>query len=341
MSNSARPVIPVVFGCGGLRLNDEEAEFFAKSNPFGLILFARNCDNPDQVCALIEDFRQAARRPDAAVLIDQEGGRVQRLRPPHWRDIPAPARFGELASAAGLDAGYRAASANARLIGAELRALGITVNCLPCLDLPGPASHDVIGDRALSDDPTVAAMLGSAVIDGLLSSGILPVIKHLPGHGRATSDSHDMLPEVSATKDDLAQHDLTPFIACRDAPLAMTAHIRYLAIDPDRPATQSAIVINEIIRGHIGFAGLLFSDDLCMSALSGDAGERAARALAAGCDVVLHCNGVLAEMATLCQRVDAMSDAAQARWQAACDLVVGDADLPDLDGLQAELDAML
>lgn len=292
----------VIFGCAGAELSTEERQFFAQSAPFGFILFARNCVNPDQLRTLVADLRAAVGRSDAPVLIDQEGGRVARLGPPHWRRPPAAARIGALYRA-DADSGREAAYLNARLSAAELLELGIDVNCAPVLDLPGDAANDVIGDRALGNDPDAVIALGAAVIAGHLDGGVLPVIKHLPGHGRALVDSHHSLPRVDAPADNLDGHDFVPFRALRDAPLAMTAHIVYDAFDPVRPATTSPTVIDKVIRGHIGFNGALMSDDLSMNALSGDLGQRAAQALAAGCDLAVHCNGVMAEMVAVSAQI--------------------------------------
>lgn len=285
----------VVFGCAGKTLTDEERAFFAAADPLGFILFARNVDTPDQVRALVGDLRAAVGRPDAPVLIDQEGGRVQRLRPPHWTSLPPMKNFGELAAR---DAGKGAEATRlaARLIAAELADLGIDVDCAPVLDLPAPDGHEIIGDRAFSDDPDLIAALGRAVCEGLAAGGVMPVIKHIPGHGRATADSHLELPRVDTALATLRDTDFRPFRALADAASGMTAHIVYTAIDPDRPCSASPTVLSEIVRGEIGFDGLLFSDDVCMKALAGPLGERAEAVLAAGCDVALHCDGNLADM---------------------------------------------
>ena len=290
----ARPAA-VVFGCKGLALSDAERRFFRETDPLGLILFLRNCDNPGQVRALVDDFRDVVGRADAPVLIDQEGGRVARLRPPHWRAAPAAGVFSALAK----DDPERAVAAarlNARLIAAELFDLGITVDCTPVLDIPVGEADPIIGDRAAGDTPERAALLGRAVCEGLLDGGVLPVIKHVPGHGRARVDSHKALPVVEASREALEAVDFPPFAALADMPWAMTAHIVYSTIDAERPATTSAKVISEIIRGRIGFDGVLVSDDLTMEALSGDLRERAESVLAAGCDLVLHCDGDLGAM---------------------------------------------
>jgi beta-N-acetylhexosaminidase len=285
----------VVFGCGGTELAMAEARFFAAADPFGFILFARNVDNPAQLRKLVADLRQAVGRADAPVLVDQEGGRVQRLKPPQWRAAPAPGRFGELARADS-SAAIEAVRLNARLIGAELAELGIDMVCAPSLDLRQPGMHDVIGDRAFSDDPETVVALGRAAIGGFRDAGVMPIIKHMPGHGRSSVDSHLSLPVVDASRAELEGSDFRPFKALADAPWGMTAHLLFRAIDPERPATISPKVIADIVRGHIGFAGMLVSDDLSMQALPGSIAERAAATLAAGCDLALHCNGRMAEM---------------------------------------------
>ena len=291
---ASTPPRPVIFGCAGLTLSDAEARFFRDVDPLGFILFARNCRDPDQIRALIAELRATVGRKNASVLIDQEGGRVARLKPPHWRAAPPAARFGELAKC-DFGLGIEACRLNGRLLAADLQPLGINVDCVPCLDIPAPGSHDIIGDRAFGTDPELVAALGRAQIDGVMAGGVLPIIKHIPGHGRARVDSHAALPVVDADLATLEATDFAPFRALRDAPLAMTAHIVYTAID-DRAITLSAKGIAEIIRGKIGFDGVLISDDLCMEALGGSHAERAEAALGAGCDLVLHCNGVMDDM---------------------------------------------
>lgn len=301
-----------IFGCSGLELSDEERRFYAALNPLGFILFARNVDHPAQVRALVAQLRDCVGRTDAPVLIDQEGGRVQRLRPPHWRAAPPGTDFAALA---GRDprAAERAVRLNYRLIGQELADLGIDVDCAPVLDVPVAGADDVIGDRAFGLSPEQVAILGRAVCDGLLDQGVLPVIKHVPGHGRAMVDSHLALPVVEAGLADLEARDFAPFRALADQPWAMTAHVVYTAIDPTAPATTSAKVIGEIVRGRIGFDGLLISDDLSMKALGGSFAERTTASLRAGCDVVLHCNGDMAEMKAVAAAVAPLSERAQER----------------------------
>lgn len=289
MSNQPRAVI---FGLAGPSLDAAERRLFAAARPLGFILFARNCLEPAQIRDLVDDLRDCAGDRDALVLIDQEGGRVQRLRPPRWRAAPAAERIGGLGEAAALEAAWL----HGRLLAADLQPLGIDVDCAPVLDVRRPEGHGIIGDRAFAAQPGRVAQLGRATCAGLLAGGVLPVIKHIPGHGRATLDSHEALPVVDAAADDLRALDFQPFVALADMPLAMTAHVVYAAFDRAAPATTSATVIGEVIRGTIGFDGLLLSDDLCMRALTGSPQERARAALAAGCDVVLHCNGDPAEM---------------------------------------------
>ncbi len=285
----------VIYGCSGTALRTDEKSFFAEVRPAGFILFERNCENPDQVRGLVDDLRGCTGRAGTPVLIDQEGGRVQRLKPPHWRDRPAAASFQSLAGRDPALAG-EAVRLNAELIAAELSDLGITVDCAPVLDVPAPGSHGIIGDRAFGDDPDKVAALGLVAAEGFLSRGVLPVIKHIPGHGRAFADSHHELPVVEAAAEELEKTDFPPFRALGHMPWAMTAHVVYTALDEDNPATTSERVIRDTIRGSLGFDGVLVSDDIGMKALTGSFAERAAAALAAGCDLVLHCSGDMAEM---------------------------------------------
>lgn len=286
----SEPVLPraVILGCAGPRLSADERAFFRDADPVGFILFRRNVETPEQVRALVAELRETIGRADAPVLIDQEGGRVARLQPPHWRTYPAASVLGRC--------GEEAVRLGARLIADDLARLGITVDCLPCLDIPVPGADPIIGDRAYGSDPETVAQLGRAAAEGLLDGGVLPVIKHIPGHGRGTVDSHLALPVVDASASELDRFDMAPFKALADMPWAMTAHIVYRAFDEARPATLSPIVISEVIRSRIGFDGVLVSDDLSMKALGGSFTARAEGALAAGCDLVLHCNGDRAEM---------------------------------------------
>ena len=282
----------MVLGCSGERLTASERDFFAAADPVGFILFRRNCSSPDQVRDLVGSLRGCVGRADAPVLIDQEGGRVARLGPPHWRRYPSAARLASLPD----PSAATAARLGARLIADDLARLGITVNCLPVVDIPAAAADPVIGDRAYGNDTERVTRLAGAVCAGLLDGAVLPVLKHIPGHGRARIDSHHACPLVEASYEALANTDLAPFRALAEMPWAMTAHIVFSAIDPSAPATLSSRVVAEIIRGEIGFDGVLVSDDLSMRALGGGLGERARQALAAGCDLALHCNGDPGEM---------------------------------------------
>ena len=279
-----RDVRAFICGCAGSSLTDDERAFLRRAAPWGLILFARNIQNRAQVKAIIEEFREISGRADAPVLIDQEGGRVQRLRPPEWRRYPAAADF----NAAPEQERACLVRQGARLIAQDLAEVGINVDCMPVIDVPAPGGHDVIGDRAYSDDPGLTALLGRAACEGLLDGGVLPVVKHMPGHGRAGADSHLALPVVSASRRAL-ETDFSTFQALSDMPIAMTAHVVYSAVDPDRPATLSPKVVSEVIRGEIGFDGLLMSDDLSMKALSGSFTEKTEGLFAAGLDMALYC----------------------------------------------------
>jgi len=306
----------LIVGLAGEHLGADERAFLAAADPWGAILFARNIREPAQVAGLVAETRGALGRADAPVLVDQEGGRVQRLGPPHWPRFPAAATIGALFDAAP-EAGREAAWLTGRLIAADLAALGITVACLPVLDVAFPATHGVIGDRAYGAEPGKVATLGGAAAAGLMAGGCLPVMKHLPGHGRAAADSHVELPVVMAAHEELARSDFAPFRALRELPLAMTAHIRYPVLDPGEPATLSPRIISKVIREEIGFDGLLMSDDLSMGALTGTLAARGSAAIAAGCDVALHCNGAPAEMRELAAAVPELGGAALARAEAA------------------------
>jgi beta-N-acetylhexosaminidase len=284
--------LAVVFGCSGERLTGSERDFFAAADPVGFILFRRNCSSPAQVRDLVASLRDCLGRDDAPVLIDQEGGRVARLRPPHWRRYPSAARLASLPD----PAAEIAVRFGARLIADDLARLNITVDCLPVLDIPAAGADPVIGDRAYGSDPERVARLAGAVCAGLLEGAVLPVAKHIPGHGRACVDSHHACPRVETGFEELARTDFAPFRALAAMPWAMTAHIVYSTIDPRAPATLSSRVITEVIRGEIGFDGVLVSDDLSMRALGGGLGERTRQALTAGCDLALHCNGDRGEM---------------------------------------------
>lgn len=308
--------LAAIFGLAGPVLSEAEARFFAEADPLGFILFARNVETPDQVRALTGALRACVGRPDAPILIDQEGGRVQRLRPPHWPDWPA---MGRVAAVHKRDPERAVAALDLIMdaLAASLRALGVDVDCAPVLDVPQPGAHGVIGDRAFGRDPEVVAKLGRRAAERLLAGGVLPVIKHIPGHGRALADSHLALPRVDAERALLERIDFRPFRALADLPIAMTAHVVYSALDAHRPATWSASVIQDVIRRDIGFDGLLLSDDLCMKALEGDYRDRAWKALDAGCDVVLHCSGDLDEMHGVVDGAAGLSDQALERWRRA------------------------
>jgi beta-N-acetylhexosaminidase len=284
-----------ITGLAGPVITPDERAFLREAQPWGLILFARNIVDPRQVRALIEDFRAVCGRSEAPVLIDQEGGRVQRLAPPHWPAYPAGAVYGTIYRR-NPALGLTAARLGARLVAADLAALGITVDCLPLADVPVAGADRVIGDRAYGDTPSQVAVIASAIAEGLAAGGVLSVLKHLPGHGRAKADSHEKLPIVATDRDTLLRTDFAAFMPLAGLPLGMTAHVVFTAFDPNLPATTSSTIIGEVIRGSIGFAGALMSDDVSMGALSGSFAERTRHSLAAGCDLVLHCNGKLSEM---------------------------------------------
>jgi len=309
---NSQPPAALILGCSGWAITETERRLFAATNPLGFILFGRNIDTPDQVRALVAALRESVGRADAPVLIDQEGGRVQRLKPPYWRKAPPGAPFAALADH-DRDAAKEALRLNFRLIGRELADLGIDVDCAPVLDVPVLGAHDVIGDRAYGTDPAMVADLARDVIDGLLDEGVLPIVKHIPGHGRATVDSHVDLPVVEESAAILEANDFVPFRALSDAPWGMTAHVVYTAFDRDRPATTSPIVIGEVIRGRLGFDGVLLSDDLSMKALGGRFEDRSNDSLDAGCDIVLHCNGDMDEMAALARVARPLTDRALER----------------------------
>jgi beta-N-acetylhexosaminidase len=300
-----------IYGLAGLELTPDERAFFREADAAGYILFKRNCANQAQLLALTDALRDLSGRDDLPILIDQEGGRVMRMQPPEWPAFPAADVFARLYQAAPSSA-IEAARSNARAIALTLKACGINVNCLPLLDVRQEGAHDIIGDRAFGSDPMQVAALGRAVLDGMASAGVVGVVKHMPGHGRALADSHKELPVVTATSEEL-ESDLEPFERLRAAPMGMTAHVVYTAWDPDFPASLSPTVIGDIIRGRIGFEGWLMSDDLGMEALSGGFGERAAGVVAAGCDVALHCSGDMAEMVAVAGAVPAMSPEGEAR----------------------------
>ncbi len=309
----------MILGCSGHRLTEAERAFFADARPWGFILFRRNIDSPDQVRALTAELRDSIGDAAAPILIDQEGGRVQRMGPPHWPKYPP----GDAYFKAVNDplAARELARLGARLMAHDLKAVGINVDCLPVLDTPVPGAHEIIGDRAYAHDPATVAQLGRAAAEGLLAGGVLPVIKHMPGHGRAFADSHHALPVVHADFATLDSWDFAPFKALSDVPMAMTAHVVFDAVDRKRPATTSRKAV-KLMRGHLGFGGLIMTDDLSMTALSGSLRERAEAALKAGCDVVLHCNGDLDAMRQVAEGTGPLRGRAAKRAAAALARIV-------------------
>jgi beta-N-acetylhexosaminidase len=328
-----------ITGVSGPDLTAAEREFIRSEQPWGFILFKRNIETPEQVAILVKELRESIDAPEAPVLIDQEGGRVQRLGPPHWPVYPPGAFFGalyDLNPALGLSA----ARLGARLIAADLEDLGICVDCLPLADVPVAGADAVIGNRAYGTEPEKVAAIARAVTDGLEQGGILPVLKHIPGHGRATADSHFGLPKVDTSKKELERTDFAAFQPLADLPMAMTAHVVFSALDPAHPATTSATIIEQVIRGVIGFQGLLMSDDVSMNALSGSIAERTRAVFSAGCDVVLHCNGKLDEMRDVAAETPELSGKALDRAGRA--LASRRAAQPfDRQAARAELDAMM
>ncbi|MGO8923111.1 MAG: beta-N-acetylhexosaminidase [Xanthobacteraceae bacterium] len=304
-----------ITGLAGATLTTAERHFVQEAAPWGLILFKRNVTTPDAMRRLIAEFRAAVGR-QAPVLIDQEGGRVQRLGPPHWPTYPPGAAYGAVFDR-DPDAGLRAARLGGRLIANDLAQLGIDVDCAPVADVPAAGADPVIGDRAYGADPAKVAALAGAFAAGLTEGGVLPVLKHLPGHGRATADSHQRLPVVTADRATLDATDFAAFRPLCGLPLGMTAHVVFTAVDPVAPATTSANIVRHVIRDSIGFTGLLMSDDISMGALSGSLSERTRAAIAAGCDVVLHCNGVLSEMVEVAAEAPALAGEAARRAEAA------------------------
>ena len=304
-----------ITGVSGPALTDAEREFLRDAQPWGLIIFKRNVANPDALRALVDDARSVLGRA-APVLVDQEGGRVQRLGPPHWPKYPPAAAYGRLYDANRTE-GLAAARLGGRLIAADLAAVGIDVDCMPLADVPVAGADAVIGDRAFGAEPDKVSALAAAFAEGLQDGGVLPVVKHLPGHGRATADSHQKLPVVTAAKTALEATDFAAFRPLAGLPLAMTAHVVFTALDQTAPATTSPVIVREVIRGSIGFQGLLMSDDLSMAALSGSLGERTLAALAAGCDMALHCNGSMDEMRAVAEAAPVLAGDAARRAEAA------------------------
>lgn len=330
-------VSAAIYGLAGPELDANEKAFFRDAAPWGFILFARNVEGPKQLARLCVALRDAVGR-DAPVFIDQEGGRVQRLKPPTWRQARPAGDFGALYSR-NARAGLEAVRLNHRLIAHELRASGVDADCAPCLDLQIDGADAIIGDRSYCTDPETIAALGRAAIEGLHAGGVASVIKHIPGHGRADADSHFALPRVDTPRETLEETDFAPFRALNDAPMAMTAHVVYSDIDPDDPATLSSEVISSVIRGSMGYDGLVMTDDLSMKALSGTLASRGERALAAGCDMVLHCNGVRREMMEIADIIPSLAGDPLRRAEAASavrqtpEAIDFDAGVRRLDGL--------
>ena len=328
-----------IYGLEGLALNDAERDFFRDAKPAGYILFRRNCRDRAQLRALTDSLRTLEGHDNVPILIDQEGGRVARMRPPEWPAFPTGEAFDRLYQLAPSSA-IEAARVNARALGLMLAEVGVTVDALPMVDVRQPGASDIVGDRALGSNPMQVSALGRAILDGLMSAGVLGIVKHIPGHGRALVDSHHELPVVEDDEDALAI-DLEPFERLRDAPMAMTSHLLYKAWDAERPASQSPIVINDIIRQRIGFDGFLMSDDIGMEALAGDHGQRAAACIAAGCDVALHCDGKMDNMMRVANAVPALSDIAEARLARAMAMRFAPDDGIDFAAAVAKRDALL
>ncbi|AOL94183.1 beta-N-acetylhexosaminidase [Porphyrobacter sp. LM 6] len=331
---------PAIFGLSGPQLTADERAFFRAADPAGYILFGRNCVDPEQLRALTDDLRSIHGRDRLLVSIDQEGGRVARLRPPHWSPYPCGDAFAQLYDIAPASA-IEAARASATAMALELSAMGITVDYHPPLDLRVPGAHDVIGDRALGADPVQVASLGRAILEGLAAGGVAGCIKHMPGHGRTDVDTHKALPTVTASAEEL-EDDLVPFRTLNHAPIGMTGHLVFTAWDAENPATLSETVIRDIIRGSIGFDGLLLTDDIDMEALGGTIPERAARAYEAGCDIILNCWAKMHDMEGICEVLPEMSDATAARLdRALAGTRIAPAIAPEQRELLAKRDALL
>ena len=328
-----------IYAPAGLELTDDEKSFFRDAAPAAFIVFKRNCSDPQQLLRLTDSLRDLTGRVDLPILIDQEGGRVERMKPPEWPDFPAAERFADLYQVAPSSA-IEAVRSNARALGLMLHTVGINVDCVPLLDVRQPGATDIIGDRALGNEPMQVAALGRAVLDGLASAGALGVVKHMPGHGRALVDSHKELPIVTAPAEDL-EIDLEPFERMALAPMGMTAHVVYTAWDPDLPASMSPTVFGDIIRGRIGFDGFLMSDDIGMEALSGDFASRAAGVVAAGNDAALHCSGVMEEMVAVAGAVPTMSSGGETRLARAMASIRPNDGGPDFAEAIAKRDALL
>ena len=325
-----------IFGCEGLALTPSEHDFFRDADPMGFIIFARNIETPTQLSRLTADLRDAVGR-DAPVLVDQEGGRVQRLRSPHWREFIPP--LDQVLAAGDLTSAARAMAYRSRLIAHELRAVGIDANCAPVADIASDLTHPFLKNRCYGTDPHTVSVIARAVADAHLAGGVLPVIKHMPGHGRSQNDTHLDLPTVTTDRDTLIATDFAPFAALRDVPMAMTAHIIFAAYDAEHPATQSRVMI-DVIRRQIGFQGLLMTDDLNMQALAGTLADRTARSMAAGCDIALHCKGDMDQMVEVAASAGTMTHATLARVQSALALRKPPESV-DIAGLEADLAALM
>ncbi|NJS14413.1 MAG: beta-N-acetylhexosaminidase [Sphingopyxis sp.] len=332
-------MIPAIFGLSGPVLTDEERDFFRDSNPAGYIMFGRNIVDHDQLRALTDSLRALSGRDNVPILIDQEGGRVARMRAPNWPEFPAGAVFDALYERAPASA-IEAARVNARALAVMLRDCGINVDCLPLLDVRQPDASDVIGDRALGSEPMRVAALGRAILSGLQAGGVVGVVKHMPGHGRALLDTHKALPIVDASDAELAS-DLAPFAALRDAPMGMTCHVEFSAWDAENPATLSPFVIQSIIRERVGFTGLLMTDDLDMEALAGDVPGRAAAAIAAGCDIALNCWAKMDDMVGIANALPTMSAEVRARLDGAMERIAHNGNGPDFAALIDRRDALM
>lgn len=330
---------PVVFGLTGMSITSEERAFFKRANPVGYILFKRNVDDRQQLRALTDDLRAMSGRPNLPILIDQEGGKVARMGPPEWPAFPAGPAFDSLYDTAPISA-IEAARAHAEATALMLHEVGVTVDCWPLLDVAQPGTTEAVSIRALGHEPMRVAAMGRAILDGLRRGGVVGVVKHMPGHGRAVVDSHHLLPTVAASEAEL-EIDLEPFRSLCDAPMGMTSHIVFEAWDKNRPATLSPIVVGDIIRANIGFDGLLLTDDIDMKALSGTAGEKAAGAIAAGCDVVLDCWGRMHEMEEIVDLLDDMSAVSRARLDRAMATIANAEPEGDFADLIAKRDSLL
>jgi len=328
-----------IYGLAGTELSADEAAFFVDSSPAGYILFKRNIESREQLRRLTDALRDLEGHDEVPILIDQEGGRVARMRPPEWQSFPPGEAFDQLYQLAPSSA-IEAARVNARALGLMLNEVGINVDCLPMLDVRQPGANDIVGDRALGSEPMQVASLGKAILDGLKSAGVLGVIKHIPGHGRALADSHLELPVVDAGEDELAI-DIEPFERLRDAAMGMTSHLLYTEWDAERPASQSPVVIHDIIRQRIGFDGFLMSDDIGMEALAGDHGQRASACVAAGCDVALHCDGKMENMVLVANAVPELSAEGEARLARAMAMRFTPDDEMDFAEAVAKRDALL